>query len=82
MLRIEAASVGVEIHGLNPLAVKVMAEVGVDISNQHSKTTDELAGREFDFVITLCNHADENGPFFPATTRCAGKTILLAFGII
>ena len=67
--RIEAASVGVEIHGLNTLAVKVMAEVGVDISNQHSKTTDELAGREFDFVITLCNHADENGPFFPATTR-------------
>ena len=67
--RIEAASAGIETHGLNPLAVKVMAEVGVDISNQHSKTTDELAVREFDFVITVCNHATENCPFFPEKTR-------------
>jgi len=67
--RIEAASAGVWTHGLNPLAVKVMAEVGVAISSQHSKTTDELAGREFDYVITVCSHADENCPFFRAKTR-------------
>ncbi|MBV5328311.1 MAG: arsenate reductase ArsC, partial [Chlorobium sp.] len=60
---------GIEKHGLNPLAVKVMAEAGVDISAQYSKTTAELGGREFDFVITVCGHADENCPFFPAKTK-------------
>ncbi len=65
----DCASAGIEKHGLNPLAVKVMAEVGVDISSHYSKTTAELGDQEFDFVITVCGHADENCPFFPAKTR-------------
>lgn len=65
----DCASAGLEKHGLNPLAVKVMAEAGVDITSQYSKTTAELGGQEFDFVITVCGDADENCPFFPARTR-------------
>lgn len=65
----DCASAGIEKHGLNPLAVKVMAEAGVDISAHYSKTTVELGDKEFDFVITVCGHADENCPFFPARTR-------------
>lgn len=66
---IKAASAGIEKHGLNPLAVKVMSEAGVDIRQQYSKTTDELGEAEFDYVITVCGHADENCPFFPAKTQ-------------
>jgi arsenate reductase len=62
---IEAYSAGIEKHGLNPLAVKVMAEAGVDISSQHSKNIDELPVLEFDWVITLCGHANESCPYFP-----------------
>ena len=62
---IEAYSAGVEKHGLNPLALKVMAEAGVDISSHVSKTVDELPERHFDYVITLCGHANETCPFFP-----------------
>ncbi len=67
--QIEAYSAGIEKHGLNPLAVKAMAEAGVDISGQASKTVDELAVREFDYVITLCGHANETCPFFPGKTK-------------
>ena len=63
--QIETYSAGIEKHGLNPLAVKVMAEAGVDISSQHSKNIDELPMREFDWVITLCGHANESCPYFP-----------------
>ena len=66
---IEAFSAGIEKHGLNPRAVKVMAEAGVDISGHSSKTVDELPDRQFDFVITLCGHANETCPFFPGQTR-------------
>ena len=71
---IEAHSAGVERHGLNPDAVKVMAEAGVDISGQRSKTVDELPGVSFDYVVTLCGHAAENCPYFPgpATRLHAG----------
>ena len=62
---IEAYSAGIEKHGLNPLAIKVMAEAGVDISGQHSKVIDELPVRQFDYVITLCGHANETCPFVP-----------------
>ncbi len=55
-------SAGIETHGLNPNAVKVMAEVGVDISTHHSKTVDSLQGIQLDLVITVCGHADENCP--------------------
>ena len=66
----DAYSAGIEKHGLNPLAVKVMQEAGIDISDQKSKTLDELASQDFDFVITVCGHANETCPVFPgATTR-------------
>ena len=65
-----AWSAGVETHGLNPLAVKVMAEAGVDISGQTSKlVTDLPLDTEFDYVVTVCGHANENCPYFPAKTR-------------
>ncbi|MES9994930.1 arsenate reductase ArsC [Desulfovibrio aminophilus] len=66
---VEAWSAGVERHGLNPLAVQVMAEAGVDISGQSSKLVEELPTLEFDWVVTLCGHANENCPFFPGPVR-------------
>ncbi|MEJ2057928.1 MAG: arsenate reductase ArsC [Desulfofustis sp.] len=69
---IEAYSAGIEKHGLNPLAVAVMAEVGVDISKQRSKTTDELPVSEFDWVITLCDHANETCPHFHGRKKHVG----------
>lgn len=62
---IEAYSAGIEKHGINEKAVKVMAEVGVDISKQESNLIDELPVKKFDYVITLCGHANETCPFFP-----------------
>jgi len=66
---IEAYSAGIETHGLNPNAVKVMAEAGVDISAHRSKHLDELKGIAFDYVITVCDHAHESCPLFPGKTR-------------
>jgi len=63
--RYEFFSAGIEKHGLNPLAVKVMAEAGVDISGQRSKLLSELEPLTFDYVITVCDHANEQCPFFP-----------------
>ncbi len=62
---IEPFSAGIEEHGMNPLALRVMAESGVDISAQRSKTLDGLEEKNFDFVITLCGHAHETCPWFP-----------------
>ena len=61
---IEPHSAGIEVHGLNPDAVTVMAEVGVDISGHRSKHVDELKGIQFDFVVTVCDHAHEHCPVF------------------
>ena len=66
---VEAYSAGIEKHGMNPHAVKVMAEAGVDISKQYSKTLAEIGPVEFDYVVTVCGHADENCPVFPGKTR-------------
>ena len=71
---IEPYSAGIETHGLNPNAVKVMAEAGVDISGQRSKHVKALPDIEFDYVITLCDHASQHCPFFP------GKAKILHFG--
>ena len=65
---IEPYSAGIEKHGLNPYAVRVMAEAGVDISGQHSKLVEELPVATFDYVITLCGHAHETCPYFPGRT--------------
>ena len=62
---IDAYSAGIETHGLNPNAVKVMAEVGVDISNYRSKHIDEFKNAAFDLVITVCEHAHELCPIIP-----------------
>ena len=61
---IEAYSAGIETHGLNPLAVKVMAEVGVDISGQRSKTVEAVKDVPFDYVVTVCGHANETCPMW------------------
>lgn len=61
---LEPYSAGIETHGLNPYAVKVMAEAGVDIAAQRSKLVEELAGIEFDYVVTVCGHARESCPIF------------------
>ena len=66
---IKAFSAGIEIHGLNKLAVRAMSEAGVDISRQRSKMLDELAGEQFDFVITVCDHAHESCPLFYGNTK-------------
>ena len=65
----EPFSAGIEAHGLNPLAVKVMAEAGVDISRQQSQRVEELRDAEFDVVVTVCAHADENCPTLPGVTH-------------
>jgi arsenate reductase len=66
---IEPYSAGVETHGLNPLAVKAMAEAGVDISGHRSKHVKELDGVAFDHVITVCGAAQERCPVFPGKTK-------------
>ncbi len=66
---VAAFSAGIEKHGLNPLAVKAMADAGVDITHQSSKTVDELAEQQFDYVITLCGHANETCPLFPGNVK-------------
>lgn len=66
---VEAYSAGIETHGLNPYAVKVMAEAGVDISAQKSKLVPDLPTQEFDYVITVCGNARESCPVFPGKTR-------------
>jgi arsenate reductase len=67
--RFECASAGIEKHGLNERAVRVMAEIGIDIGGHSSKTLDELGSLAFDLVITVCGHADESCPVFPGRTR-------------
>lgn len=67
--RLEACSAGVAPQGLNPLAVRAMAEAGVDISEHSSKTIDACDPATLDLVITVCGHANESCPIFPGTTR-------------
>ncbi len=62
---VEAYSAGIETHGLNPLAVKVMAEAGVDISSHQSKNVADLMDVPFDYVVTVCGYANETCPMFP-----------------
>lgn len=59
-------SAGIETHGLNPGAVSIMAEDGIDISDHTSNHIDEYSGIAWDFIITVCDHANENCPFIPA----------------
>ncbi|MEI8373317.1 MAG: arsenate reductase ArsC [Planctomycetota bacterium] len=66
---IEAYSAGIETHGLNLNAVRVMADAGVDISGQRSKNVAELQSIAFDYVVTVCGHAHENCPVFQGKAK-------------
>lgn len=67
--QVEAYSAGVDPHGVDPRAIKAMAEAGIDISGQVSKDVDTLENIEFEYVITLCDNAHQACPVFPAKTR-------------
>ncbi len=67
--RVEAHSAGIEPSRLNPFAVTVMREKGIDISGQHSKAFDWDLARQMDVVVTVCGHANESCPVLPAEVR-------------
>jgi arsenate reductase (thioredoxin) len=67
--RFEIASAGTEATHVHPLAVKAMAEVGVDLSGHTSKTLDRLLDQPWDYVITVCDSANEKCPIFPKRTN-------------
>jgi arsenate reductase len=62
-------SAGIETHGVNPKAIQVMAEDGIDISHHTSNNVDEYLAIPFDYVITVCDNASENCPYFPGTAK-------------
>ena len=62
-------SAGIETHGVNPRAILVMKEDGIDISEHTSNNVNEYIDIEFDFVITVCDNANENCPFFPSNAK-------------
>ena len=66
---VDAYSAGIETHGLNPHAVEAMAEAGVDITSQRSENIKEFADQKLDVVVTVCGHAHETCPVFPADCR-------------
>lgn len=66
---IEPYSAGIEKHGMNPHAIKVMTEAGVDITGQYSKTVADLGPVEFDYVVTVCGHANEHCPLFTGKAK-------------
>ena len=66
---IEACSAGIEKHGMNACAMRVMEEAGISIGRHYSKTVAELPTQDFDYVVTVCGHANENCPMFPGRTR-------------
>lgn len=67
-------SAGTKKHGMNERAIKVMSELGVDISSHYSKTVEELPPVTFDYVVTVCDAAKETCPYFPG-----GKVIHMGF---
>ncbi len=67
--RAEIYSAGIETHGLNPKAVATMEEDGIDISGHTSNHIDEYRALDFDFVITVCDHAKESCPYFPTKSE-------------
>jgi len=65
----EVYSAGVETHGVNPRAVEIMAEDGIDISNQTSNNVDEYRNIDFDYMITVCDNARDRCPYFPSKAQ-------------
>ena len=66
---LEPYSAGIEKHGMNPHAVQVMAEAGVDLAAHYSKTLSDIGPVQFDHVVTVCGHAHEHCPLFPSQAR-------------
>ena len=66
---IHAHSAGIEAHGLNPYAVQVMSEAGVDISGQRSQLLSDFADFSFDYVVTVCGNAHESCPIFKGEAK-------------
>jgi arsenate reductase len=66
--RFEVFSAGTHPTRVRPEAIAVMQELGIDISGRRSKSVDEFAGRQFDYVLTVCDHARDNCPIFPGNT--------------
>ena len=66
---IEPYSAGIVAHGLNPRAVRVMKEAGVDISGHTSDEVESMMGVSFDYVVTVCGHADKHCPIFPSKAK-------------
>ena len=67
--RFEVMSAGIISSFVRPQAIEAMKEIGIDISGQRSKSVDEFAGRNFDYVITVCDNAKESCPIFPGETE-------------
>lgn len=67
--RAEVYSAGIETHGVNPRAIQIMKEDGIDISNHTSNHVDEYAHVKFDLILTVCDHAAERCPVFPSTAK-------------
>jgi arsenate reductase (thioredoxin) len=67
--RVEVFSAGTKPSRVRPEAIEVMRELGIDISGHRSKSVDEFSGQEFDYVITVCDNANESCPVFPGRTR-------------
>ena len=65
----EVYSAGIEAHGVNPRAIAIMREDGIDISDHTSNKIDEYEDKEFDYVITVCDNAKERCPYFPANVK-------------
>jgi len=65
----EVYSAGIETHGVNPKAIATMKEDGIDISKHTSNNVNEYANMQFDYVITVCDNARENCPYFPAKIK-------------
>lgn len=65
----EVYSAGIETHGVNPKAIKVMAESGIDISAHTSNNVSEYSAIDFDYVITVCDNAKESCPYFPTKAQ-------------
>lgn len=67
--KLNVYSAGIETHGVNPTAIRVMKEAGIDISDHTSNHIDEYRDIDFDYIITVCDHARENCPWFPSDAQ-------------
>ena len=65
-VKLEVYSAGIETHGVNPRAIAIMSDDGIDISKHTSNNVDEYLDIDFDYIITVCDHAHENCPYIPA----------------